>query len=221
MTTRESKLEQRVVSVLFYGVMLLVTATCSIELFRISQGADSGWAGAYGSWFGGAGSFAAVVAALAIAGWQKRSQDRITEASNLRREKIILYQIRRHFTNASMALGPLLQDDYTIFFKIHAFRDQPALLRSAFFPDLLQIPKLPLDELIYVDPISLKVAEMYERLEAHRRHIEILCKTKDEEVFEKTMYSMKANVETMRKTSILIAKYAKKRLNIVGVKLFG
>ncbi len=209
-------MEQRIGLVLFYGTMCLVVATCGAELLHFSKASDSGWAGAYGSWFGGAGSFAAVIAALAIAGWQQRTQARNTAVSNAKREKILLYRVRRHFVNASLALGPMISDEYTLFFKAHAFRGNDALLRGALMPNALMIPRLSLEELIFIAPISLKLAEVYDRLDAHEQLVNSVSQQIDDNTFGTLILLLKDNAIRMRALSIEIALSAKRSLAAVS-----
>ncbi len=212
-------MDQRFVLVLFLAVMGLVVVTCGGELAHLWRGADKDWAGVFGSWFGGVASFAAVVAALGIAGWQKQSQDWTIERANLKIEKIVLHRVNRQCTLLAMRLGLLLQDDTTLFINAHLMRDERNLHRSFFMPDGLNVPILPLGELVYIDTISLRMVDIYDRLEIHRRNVEIMGETNDDDVFSHVVEGMKVNLLKLREHAVEVSLYARARLGVINRSL--
>lgn len=205
-------MEQRFVSVLFYTVMAAVVVTCGAEWLHMWRGADPGWVGAYGSWFGGLGSFAAVVSALWIAGWQKRSHDDAEHAANLKKEKIILHKVRRHCEDMAISVEPLLKDEYSSYFQAHALRDQSILLRRTFVPEGIDVPILSLNELTFIDAVSTDIIKLYDKIELHKRYVNILCSTRDDDIFDFTIEMMRENIQRMRETSLDVSRYARSRL---------
>ena len=152
-------MEQRIVSVLFYGVMALIAMTCGAEWLRLMG--DPAWAGAFGSWFGGAGSFAAAATAIYIAYWQRENVRSEQNEALKKRRSLLAFKVNLYLIDIISNLSFVDDQEFNgTMLAVRYAKDRRAL--SSQFFGTVKIEQLdPQTEVPLMGPISLILVGFY------------------------------------------------------------
>ena len=166
--------------VLFYGIMALVAVTCAINIGSIRALQTSDWFSAWGSWFGGAASFAAVVVALYIAFRQETVSHKQAVREERLMETIVAYKLSTAARFISYRARSLLVPSIRHHLEEASFNPGMARMSLEIYTaiELSQI-----NELKHV-PSAIRMAiQLNERLIHFNRKVEVFCERRLEKHF--------------------------------------